>query len=140
MKCRGLWLVVGLALTMVVALAGCGEEGTGSPRNRTPIIDSLTIKPDTVYSFTSSTLTCWAHDPDGDDLFYIWSAFTGIITGSGSTIAWVAPRATGTHSVFVTVEDDRGSNVADTARIEVLKPPDSLACAEMLNDTEGGGN
>jgi hypothetical protein len=118
---------------MALAVPGCGDDAT-PVRNSQPVIDSLTAHPATIDALTATNLSCWAHDPDGDELYYVWSAFTGTITGSGPAIKWIAPRAVGTHWVFVTVEDLKGGSASDTVLIEVLEPPDSLARA-MFTDT-----
>jgi hypothetical protein len=142
---KGFWLAIGLTLIVIGTVPGCGDE-TGNPSNSLPVIDSLTVNPDTVDAFTSTTLTCWARDYDGDDLVYIWSAFTGTIVGSGSAIRWIAPRTVATHWVFVTVEDGRGGSASDTARVEVLEPPEDdrvegdTGPARGLAGTTGGGN
>lgn len=53
-------------------------------------------------------LTVVANDPNGDPLTYAWTADGGGFTGSGSTITWNAPAASGIFQIKVTVTDDQG--------------------------------
>jgi hypothetical protein len=112
----GQWLVLAL---IVVALAFAGACGPG---NNPPTITSLTASPASVASGGSSTITCVATDPDGNTLTYTWTASGGNISGTGSTVTWIAPGVEGSFTISVTVDDGRGGTVTADYQITVAAP------------------
>lgn len=101
-----------LSAALVAAfLAGC-TSSTEPTRagNAPPVIDSLTISPAILRVGTPATVTCYAHDPDGDALSYHWSASAGTLIGSGARIQYLPEPCCGglTNTITVVVKDGRG--------------------------------
>jgi hypothetical protein len=90
--------------------------------NNSPTISSLTASPDSLEVEETSTLTCIANDPDGDDLNYSWSSDEGSLSGSGQTVIWNAPDFNGQFSVTCTVDDGNGLSDSESILITVLEP------------------
>ena len=85
-------------------------QADGPFPNYAPIITTLVADSDTLPVNESTTITCYASDPDGDSLTYDWSSQDGgTISGSGSTITWTAPSTQGSYPVNCTVSDWRES-------------------------------
>jgi hypothetical protein len=85
------------------------EIASSTTQNQNPIISSLTATPSSVKIGETSTITCNASDPDGDNLTYTWTMTGGSISGSGSTVTWTAPSTAGTYTVTCNVSDGKGS-------------------------------
>ena len=62
----------------------------------------------------SLTLTCLAHDADGDSVAYVWQATSGLIEGDGPGASWIAPATEGLYRISVTASDRWGFTAADT--------------------------
>ncbi|UCH51853.1 MAG: PKD domain-containing protein [Chloroflexota bacterium] len=92
------------------------------PTNQPPVISSLTAQNE-VMALSESNIVCEANDPDSDNLTYQWSANSGNIKGEGSAITWVAPDATGTYTIKVTVSDGEGLKTSKSATIIVVDKP-----------------
>ena len=60
-----------LILATVLLNIGCEEP------NANPVITSLTADPSNIETDGTSTITCIAFDPDGDDLTYSWHSTAG---------------------------------------------------------------
>lgn len=71
---RAFTLLILVALTVGVLMAGCSEAPTGFkyPNNAAPVIDSVTATPTTLGPGDSTLIRCYASDPDGDRLVYDW--------------------------------------------------------------------
>jgi len=66
----------------------------------------------------SSTLQCIASDPDGDPFTYTWTWTGGSITGTGSTVTWIAPTGfTGTYTITVNVSDGKGGTASRSVTV-----------------------
>lgn len=87
--------------------------------NHPPVISSLTADPSSVVVAETSTLTCVASDPDGDNLTYTWDATAGLITGTGASVIWTSPNTEGTYSVSCTVDDGNGGQDIESVNIIV---------------------
>jgi Bacterial Ig domain len=94
-------------------------------RNNSPTINNLTAS--AVWTLPSGSLnvTCDASDSDGDELSYEWTITGGIITGTGTVVAWTAPQEIGIYYVTVVVRDGHGSSSSRTLPISVVtgQPP-----------------
>jgi hypothetical protein len=118
------WLVILIILVVATLLTSSCEPnpspiivtlpiGSNEP-NRSPVIEGLTTNCPRVRPAGSATIECAAFDPDGDELSYAWSADRGNITGKGDIVTWVAPDATGTYTITVTVSDGRGGEATSS--------------------------
>jgi len=87
--------------------------------NNEPIITEVIINPDSVLSGGVANVTVHASDPDGDALAYVYAPSGGTISGSGPSVNWIAPYATGTYSINVTVSDGYGGTATASASIIV---------------------
>lgn len=86
-------------------------------QNMDPVISSLVADPVTIPPQGKSTITCVATDPDGDVLNYDWKASDGSITGSGSTVTWIAPDREGEFTITVIVDDGKGGGTIGSVSI-----------------------
>jgi len=121
------WVAPGVEGTFTISVTvDDGNGGTDTDSldvvvavvNNPPLITSLSASLATVAPGGSSTITCVASDPDGDTLTYTWSASGGTISGTGSSVTWVAPGVEGTYNISVTVDDGRGGT--DTSATPVV--------------------
>jgi hypothetical protein len=87
--------------------------------DHSPVITSLTAKPERVVLFGSCQIVCDATAPDGNELSYNWSASGGRITGEGATVTWTAPLSVGSYNVTVKVTDGHGGEATDYVIIPV---------------------
>ncbi len=87
-----------------------------------PVVSSVTAEPAEVQPEDTSTITCDASDPDGDELSYTWSASGGTISGAGRTVTWKAPAVTGEFLITVKVDDGKGGEAEGICRIPVGIP------------------
>jgi len=123
----------------VIVTDGKGGEATGYEVfyvNSKPIINKITISPDTMLINSTATIKVYATDPDGEQLTYEYLPEAGIIVGSGSTVTWNAPDYTGSFNITISVSDSKNTVKTDrtvsvrinTAPIisEVLVNPDSV--------------
>jgi len=87
-----------------------------------PVIDSMTAEPATLEPNETSTVTCNAHDPDGGELTYTWSATGGTVSGTGKVITWKAPAVTGEFLISVEVDDGQDGMTEGSVHIIVEIP------------------
>ena len=108
---RVLWI---FPIIFLILSTACG--GGTEPSNTPPEIIALTISDSIVSLNETIDITCEAVDPDGDELTYSWEASSGVITGSGSNVAWTAPAVHGMCGITCTVFDNDDS---DSLTIEI---------------------
>jgi hypothetical protein len=119
-KSKGIKLVlVSLVILTMLLAGGCF--------NKPPVITSLTPSATEVARGASCTVNCVATDPDADALTYSWTATGGAISGTGSTITWIAPTTEGSYSVSVSVSDGKAAAVSDSCNIQVVNTPPVIA-------------
>lgn len=103
----------------------CSKDKPTEPENKSPIIESITATPDSVFCGDTSQLSVIATDPEGANLSYNWATAIGTFTTSTSnaTVNWQAPQdSSGTFSCKVTVSD--GEKTAEgNVQLFVTKPP-----------------
>lgn len=81
------------------------------PANRCPEIIEVSLSDSSVRGGEQVRIAVMATDPDGDQLYYVWNAGSGTLTGSGSQVVWTAPEcltpesATTSYDVIVEVSD-----------------------------------
>jgi hypothetical protein len=119
--------LVGLIILTTLLAGGCF--------NKPPVITSLTPTDTEVARGASSTVNCVASDPNTNDtLTYSWTATGGAVSGTGSTITWIAPTTEGSYSVTVTVSDGK-KPVSDSVNIQVVNtPPDITSLTPSSTD------
>jgi hypothetical protein len=64
-------------------------------------------------------LQCFANDPNNDPITFTWTSASGGISGTGNTVEWAAPAATGIYEIKVKVTDNEGLFVEATTKILV---------------------
>jgi len=87
--------------------------------NHAPVIEDLIASAGKIDMGDTTTISCIVGDPDGDLLDYFWSADYGLLIGSDSTIAWIAPDSVGYYFIKCTVSDNRGGEDTDSIGIVV---------------------
>ncbi|MEA3431961.1 MAG: PKD domain-containing protein, partial [candidate division WOR-3 bacterium] len=108
-------------VAMVIVSSACGPSTQPPPSgNQPPVISSLTAAETDVYPLSTVAIQCAASDPDGDPISYAWSTTGGSLTGTGSTVSWVAPEYYGDYDVTVTVEDDQGNSTVRSISLNVV--------------------
>ena len=90
--------------------------------NRNPLCSTMSANPNPIGLGQSTTLTCQASDPDGDQLTYSWTVDSGTISGSGSSVIWTADGVCcpGLWTVTVTVNDGKGGSAVDSVVVGVI--------------------
>lgn len=120
--------IVAIAALLVVAGCGGGGDGNGGPTppppTGNPQIQSISA-PDTAFPGSAVSLSVNATHPNGLALSYTWTASGGVIDGSGSTVTWVAPVASGNYSITVRVSDTASGQAQESVTITVddIGPP-----------------
>jgi len=87
--------------------------------NHSPVIEEMIASSRKIDMGDTTTISCIAGDPDGDMLDYFWSADYGLLIGSDSTIAWIAPDSVGYYYIKCTINDNRGGEDTDSIGIVV---------------------
>ena len=98
------------------------------------------ISTSTIKQGETTTIRVNASDPDGDDLFYTWSASGGRITGTGDTATFDATGlAPGRYTVTATVSDGKKEATCST-EVNVIKrnEPPTLTCEATASVTIPG--
>lgn len=95
-------------------------SGTVTPTNHAPVISSLTADPATVILKQAASITCTASDADNDTLTYTWSAASGTLSGSGSSVSWTAPASSGTYTVSCLVSDGNENTDNEVVSVSVI--------------------
>lgn len=108
-----MWVLIGLTFMH------CQKD---EKPNSSPVIQSVTVTPNTVNANGMVTIQVVATDADNDLLQYSYIVTGGAITGSGPNVTWTAPSAHGANSVTVTVSDGKGGVATSNASLTVQKP------------------
>ncbi len=114
------WLLILIALTLCVSLCNSCTPPANEDGNQPPVIESLTAEPLKLILGKTSTVTCVASDPDGDELSYLWTTKYGEFSGEGSSIVWTAPTKCGVHNISVTVIDSKSGKITDKIEVGVV--------------------
>jgi hypothetical protein len=128
--------------------------------NRKPVIDSFSANPTELGPGEVSSLRVIAHDPDDDELEFLFSAIAGELSTSNDTpvATWSAPNTEGIYKVQVKVSD--GEYFSDTETIEIkvivekinhepiiteilvseskIKPMNTITITVQAHDTDSG--
>jgi hypothetical protein len=87
--------------------------------NHPPVIQRLKASPGKINLGATSTISCFAMDPDSNALTYHWSTANGSLSGAGSVISWQSPQSVGNYYIQCTVDDGHGGTAADSVGLEV---------------------
>jgi len=98
-----------------------GLPATPGPANGAPTVSSLTAVSTTVAAGGLTSLTVSASDPDGDALSYVWSSTAGTLSGTGTSVYWLAPSTPGVYTVSCVVSDGTDSTPG-TRQIAAVAP------------------
>jgi hypothetical protein len=108
--------------------------------NEPPVIRDIVVTPDPVISGRAAVITIDAVDPNDDIVEYAYSIETGVITGSGSTILWQAPKIPGDYRLDITVKDSSGNYDSTDYYITVrdlpLEQKTNLAISAVINNVD----
>ena len=108
------------------------------PENRCPEITDISLSDSSVRGGEQVRIAVMATDPDGDQLYYVWNASGGQLTGWESQVVWTAPECvfqestTKTYDVIVEVSDrvctvDRAVTIAVQCGLEPrTQQPDGI--------------
>jgi hypothetical protein len=102
---RTVLVATALLVLPFVLFTGCSKDKSTSSNNRAPVINSITVSPQTVNPGGSATVTVSATDADGDQLTYAYTVTGGTIVGSGATATWTLSTTPGAYTVNVSVSD-----------------------------------
>ncbi len=100
------------------ARAAAAAQGSG---NGAPVVASLTAVSTTVAAGGLARLTVSASDPDGDSLSYVWSSTAGTLSGTGTSVYWLAPSTPGVYTVSCVVSDGTDS-APGTRQVAAVHP------------------
>lgn len=104
-------------------LLSCSSDPSpaASGENHPPVIDSVVVGGAAIVG-QPVTITCYARDPDGDELSYFWRAKDGDIVGSGAQVTFLpAPCCSGLSTTLeVAVRDSRGGQAQRLITVFVL--------------------
>jgi len=120
------YVILPLLLTAVIAGSACTAGGSVNPN--APVISSLAAEYTNLYPLGNTKITCSAVSPQGTPLNYKWVSSDGIITGSGPTISYEAPRTYGDFHVMATVDDGLGNISSKTVTVTVIVRDPSKCC------------
>jgi hypothetical protein len=121
-----LYLMLPLILTAVVAGGACTAGGNVNPN--APVISSLAAEHTNLYPLGNTVITCSATSAQGTPLNYRWVCSDGVITGSGPSITYEAPRTYGDFHVMATVDDGMGNTASKTVTVTVIVRDPSQCC------------
>jgi hypothetical protein len=104
--------------------------------NQRPVVSSLTAEPATLLPEETSTITCDASDPDGDELTYTWEASAGTISGTGKIVTWQAPSVVGEFVITVSLDDGKEGGITESScRILVAIPETTTILTPLASES-----
>lgn len=125
------------AIISVFIIISCKdkEENEDVPQNQAPIVQSIESQTPLLGWGGKTQICVKAIDPEGADLSYSWTSSSGefITSTSYSCVTWVAPMASGPHTLTVLISDSIHSISKDII-IDILHPP------FLFNDEFNGGS
>ncbi len=90
--------------------------------NYPPEIESIVADERILDPGNSTSVTCFASDPNGDELTYLWTVTSGTISGEGSTIDFIAPDEVNNIYLVCEVADTDEVSTKDSLLILVRDP------------------
>jgi hypothetical protein len=118
----------GLLLLLAAVIAGGACTSAGNVNPNSPVISSLVAEHTNLYPLGNTVITCSAVSPGGTPLTYKWVSSDGIITGSGPSVTYEAPRTYGDFHVMATVDDGLGNTANQTVTVTVIVRDPSTCC------------
>jgi hypothetical protein len=119
---------IALLLLFIIFLIGGACAAGSSVNPNAPVISSLVAEHVNLYPLGNTVITCSAVSPQGAPLSYKWVSNDGIITGSGSSITYEAPRTYGDFHIMATVDDGLGNTASQTVTVTVIVRDPSKCC------------
>jgi hypothetical protein len=116
--------------------------------NQAPVIERIKASPRKVDLNGESLIECFAFDPDGDSLNFLWEFSEGTLVGSGSSVSWTAPNIPGNYFIICSVDDGNGGTAMDSIGI-VVRDFSNQQTGNLIafypfngnaNDESGNGN
>ncbi len=89
--------------------------------NYPPVIGKIKADDRIIAPNSSTSVTCFASDPNGDKITYAWKTSEGQIEGAGKTITYVAPAKVADIYLVCTVADGE-SSASDSLLVLVRNP------------------
>jgi hypothetical protein len=89
------------------------------PTAQAPTVTSIIVSPTAVPSGGTADVTVSAHDPNGDELTYLYDTSGGSITGSGTLVTYQAPQTPGRYTITVQAFDGEYYSAVKSANVEV---------------------
>jgi hypothetical protein len=166
-------VITAIIVFSITLMAACGGSGNPVPSttpppsstganpaggNQSPVVKTLTAKPETLKPDEIAEMRCEATDADGDVLTYSWAsdggAFTTEVVTKQFWINWRAPKFTGNFTISVNVTDGKGGSTTKTYLMTVVnnrapvisgiavnppvpKPSDSCTLTATVTDPDG---
>jgi hypothetical protein len=128
LKIRKAASCVALLLMFAAVIAGGACTAGGSANPNALVISSLVAEHTNLYPLGNTVITCSAVSPQGTPLSYKWVSSEGIITGSGASVTYEAPRTYGDFHVMATVDDGLGNTASKTVTVTVIVRDPSQCC------------
>lgn len=76
---------------------------------------SMNMTPDPATPSATANMSATVDNPGGKPLTYTWTSKHGRLTGTGSTVSWLSPNASGVYGIYLTVTDGTASARAGKA-------------------------
>jgi len=115
---------------------GADESGGSSPVNNPPVIDSFTAEPSIGDAPLTVTLTCQAHDPDGDIAEFMLVFGDGDQETNQSGVFFHIYESSGNFTAVCQVQDEEGMSVTSDIGITV----NTASNEEKKGDVSGDGS
>ncbi|MBV5284437.1 MAG: hypothetical protein JZU53_18590 [Paludibacter sp.] len=104
------------ATLLILVIAGCNDKIT-----YVPVIESISVTPDTVVVGGSAMIEIVATDADDEELVFYYTTTGGSISGVGDTVSWTAPNKEGIYTTKVLVTDKDGNQANDSIQLVVVR-------------------
>jgi hypothetical protein len=108
--------------------------------NQAPDTPVVTADPSIVDEGGTTTLTCFAADPDGDEVAYTWATEHGYVDGAGQEIQFTAPDLAGYWRVDCIAFDPDGLSTAGSVYVTSGRLILDLGLNGGAADASGFGN
>lgn len=118
-----------LILSLVPLIGSCAPHQaptSSKPGNQAPVISSLTVDQQQTIPGGKIKLTCYASDPDNDEINFSWECTGGKLEIDGPNVVWEAPEweaaaETEEYQIIVTVKDKAGLSTKSRLTLQVVK-------------------